>query len=222
MKKITLYLILFILLLIFLPRFLINVKIECSSQLGDCPSDVVSQINYLNGKKMFFAKRKLKEILQNSYIVSEFSIQFKLPNILGIDLLIKKPIYAMKNKDANVYALIDSNGSVLATTDKTNLPSVIIEEGIPEIGNKITEKSLFALELVDGVGNMYQTRAGIVEKDTLLVDLPGPVRVLFPLVEAKKDVLLGSLRLIYSNIQGEDGKVLYSQIDMRYKNPVLR
>jgi hypothetical protein len=55
----------------------------------------------------------------------------------------------------------------------------------------------------------------------LLVELPGQIRVIFPL-EGDSDILLGGLRLIYSKIK-EDGNLAgYSQIDMRYKNPVLR
>ena len=51
---------------------------------------------------------------------------------------------------------------------------------------------------------------------TLTVELPTAVRVIFPLEESRdKDVLLGTLRLIYSQVTDR-------QIDLRFKNALLR
>jgi hypothetical protein len=69
---------------------------------------------------------------------------------------------------------------------------------------------------------MYQIDTGEVQNDTLLVELPGQIRVILPLEDADSQLLLGSLRLIYSTIEGGTNKNLYKEIDMRYKNPVLR
>jgi hypothetical protein len=68
---------------------------------------------------------------------------------------------------------------------------------------------------------MYQVRDFTVQDDSLLVELPGQIRVIFPL-DGDSQILLGSLRLIYSKIQNEGNPEKYSQIDLRFKNPVLR
>ena len=70
------------------------------------------------------------------------------------------------------------------------------------------------------MNDMYQVNVGNIENDSLLVDITPKVRVIFPL-EGDYKVLLGGLRLIYTKIT-TDYSGIYSQIDMRYKNPVLR
>lgn len=207
--------------LIILPGLLIKARIKCINKGTNCPSEISNEITPINGRKMFFARRDIKKTLKNNFLVIEFSIQYKLPNILQIDTLLKEPVYGLQRKDSSEYALIDKDGNVLTKTSTTQLPYIVVNEQLPNAKMNIGNEKLNALKLIDGVGKMYQTRTGEIEGDTLLVDLPGSVRVLFPLVDIDRDYLLGSLRLIYSNIRSEEGK-LYSQIDMRYENPVLR
>ena len=223
MKKIILSAIPLILLLaFFLPGILVKVKIECRSQYGDCPREVVDRIGGLNGKNMSVARRELKKELKSNFLVSAFTVQFKLPNILRVDLIVKKPVYALKKAESDVLALVDREGTVLAVSNQAFTPVVITKGNLLEAGEKVNEKDLSALELMDGVYKMYQTSTGNIEGDTLLVELPGPIRVIFPLAGTDRNMLLGSLRLIYSNIRDDKGTILYSQIDLRYKNPVLR
>lgn len=223
MKKIlTLILGLIILLLILLPQFVIGVNIDCESQYGECPQSVLDKISALNGKKLVSAKKKLNEILKSDFSISTYSYRFKLPNIIHIELLVKKPLFAIKNLSSDVNALVDKDGQVLENVLSSALPTVTTDEALPAIGQKVSDKNLFALNLMSGVYQMYQVGNGKVDGETLLVDLAGPVRVIFPLVDVNRDILLGSLRLIYSNIKGSEGGSLYKEVDMRYKNPVLR
>jgi hypothetical protein len=53
----------------------------------------------------------------------------------------------------------------------------------------------------------------------LVVDMGTGFRVIFPL-EGDEQVLLGSLRLIYSKIQTSNLNN-YKQVDLRFANPVL-
>jgi hypothetical protein len=63
---------------------------------------------------------------------------------------------------------------------------------------------------------MYQISKGEIDGNSLVVELPTAVRVIFPLDGTKdKDVLLGSLRLIYSEVTDKE-------IDLRFKNALLR
>lgn len=221
MKK---YIIPFSLLLlalcIIIIKFTVSVQISCHSQYGDCPPEIKDQLLLLNGKNMFVAEKDSKKWLKSNLLVSEFNTQFKLPNVLKIDVIVKKPLFALQNAEG--YALIDKEGVVLVQTKNTILPSVVINKNLPQIGDKIDSISLFALELIEGVYKMYQVKVGYIEENALLVDLTGQTRVLFPLVGADRDTLLGSLRLIYANIQSPENGTVFSQIDLRYKNPVLR
>jgi len=209
-------------LAIYLPRFFINVKIDCRSQFGACPPEVADGVSSLNGKKMFFARRELDKSLKTNFIVSAYSIQFKLPNFLRIDVVVKKPIFALKNMQTGTFAQIDKQGTVIAQSSSTTLPYAVTQSPLPDTGGKVDAKHLFALELMDGVNKMFQVKSGMISNDTLLVDIPGGVRVIFPLVDADREILLGSLKLIYTSIQSGENSNLYSQVDLRYKNPVLR
>jgi cell division septal protein FtsQ len=221
-KKIVLPVTFFLIVIaIFLPGFLIKARIDCRSQYGECPQTIIDGIAPLQGKSIFFAQKGLKKYLKSDFLVSGESIQFKLPNILRVDLVVKKPIYALGSSTLPAFDLIDKDGQILAQATSSDLPTVLASIDLLPPGEKVSPTYLLALELTDGVHKMYQVRSSVIEGNTLLVDMPGGVRVIFPLDTVDRDLLLGSLRLIYSNIQ-KDGVGLYSQIDLRYKNPVLR
>lgn len=223
MKKIILPVVLItFFFLIFAPGFFVKAKIGCRSQYGECPPQVTESFEGLNGKRIYTAKRQLKKNLESNFLVSAFTIQFKLPNILRVDLVVKKPIFALKDRGSGDIALVDMEGTVLAHSTSTNLPLVNVDEALPPVGGSVSSKNLVALKLIQGMFEMYQTTTGSIEGDTLLVDLPGAIRVIFPLAGFDIDKLLGSVRLIYTNIQDKQSQGLYSQIDLRYINPVLR
>ena len=179
------------------------------------------EMGAFNGMSIAKAKKEIKKKLSTDPLVSNFSIQYKLPNVLRVDVVVKSPIFSLKSSLSGKYASVSEGGTVLVVADNSSLPTVNIEGDVPGVGQTVNDKYLFALKLIDGVNEMYQINKGVVEGDTLLVDLPGGLRVIFPLVDADRDLLLGSLRLIYSNIQKE-GTFSYSQLDLRFGNPVLR
>lgn len=222
MKKIILPAVFIIIAAVFvLPGFLVRVKIECRSQFGECPTDVRQALSEADNKSFYSAKKIIEKKAKSNFLVSNFTVQFKLPNILRINLLVKKPFYAVTNS-GGVFDLVENEGIVVAQASNTALPYVTVSGDLPSIGQNVGEKYLLALKLIDGLNKMYQTSFGVVETDTLLVDLPPKIRVIFPLVGYSREMLLGSLRLIYSNIQNGENGNSYSQIDLRYRNPVLR
>lgn len=208
--------------LIFAPGFLIKVQVACKSQYGDCPPQVVEKIRPVNSKRMYWARKDLKKTLGSDFLVSAFTIQFKLPNILKVDMVIKKAIFALKDKGSGNIALVDKEGTVLAVASSTDLPMVVVTESLPPVGDRVSTGNLTALVLMQGVFKMYQTTTGYIEGDTLVVDLPGAIRVIFPLAGFDSEKLLGSVRLIYTNIRDNQTEKTYSEIDLRYRNPVLR
>ncbi len=210
----------FVLILISLP-FIIKVRIECRSQSGGCPEELNSKLKSIDGKNLVSARKRSVNILKNDFLVAEFSRQFKLPDILLINTIIKKPVFSVLDKTSGKYYLLDQDGTVLTETDSSSLPVLTKDADQLKIGQKAPAEDLFALKLIRGVAQMYQVNTGTVQNDSLVVDLAHGIRVLFPLRDADIEVLLGSLRLIYSKIT-TDSSGMYSQIDMRYKNPLLR
>ena len=148
-------------------------------------------------------------------------MQYKIPNTLQMDVLIKKPVFAIKSSVSNTFGLIDQYGTVLALSENSTLPNIVATSDLPKVGTRVDDKILFALNLAGGVFQMYQVKDGIMSENTLLVELPGQIKVIFPL-EGDYKVLLGSLRLIYSKLQIDSNAVKYTQIDLRFKNPVVR
>lgn len=210
-----------LLLVVFLPKFLIKVQIVCRGQNGNCPQSVLEKAETLSGKSYFTVKKDIRKILDSDILISNYSIQFKLPDVLKVNLSAKEAIFSLKSNLSQKFAMIAEDGVVLDYSDQSSLPSVLIDSELPLLGTKIDGRHKLALELIDGVFKMYQVGYGNLSGDTLLVDLPGEVRVIFPLIDSDRSILLGSLRLVYSNMQKDDGKK-YSQIDLRYENPVLR
>lgn len=200
--------------------FFLKVDIKCQSQYGECSQEIIKGINSYRWHSLASAKAGVSKSLQANFLVSDYSLQFKLPNILAVNILVKKPSFALFDKNANQAALVDSDGEVLSIEPTTTLPVVYVNQNLSKPGKNVGEKNLFALKLIGGVFDMYQIASGEVQNDSLVVDLPGPLRVIFPL-EGDSQILLGALKLIYSRTQGDlVGK--FSQIDLRFKNPVLR
>lgn len=210
----------FIILILFSPGFLIKVRVVCVSQYSSCPSSIDQSLSTVNGQKIFFAGKSIKKILSKNAMVSKFNTQFKLPNILKVNLMVNSPVFAWKNSVSGVFSSVNIDGVVLAEDTKNDLPYVSGVLAMPKVGETISSETLLALELVLGTDKMYKVKYGNMVDNTLLIDLPRGIRVIFPLVNTDRDLLLGSLRLIYNNIEKNPGK--YSEIDLRYKDPVLR
>lgn len=215
----------FLSLLIFLPPKLIKVnRIECSSQYGDCPSEINLRLESLRGKSLGDAKKETSKILSDNFLISDFSTQFKLSSTLKVNLVIRKAIFAVNQSGTDNYSLIDKDGWVVAIATSSSLPTVVTAEKLKNVGEKVSDSQLFSLRLVNGVYSMYQVNRGEVKDDSLVVELPSSLNVIFPIEgDETRDVdyYLGILRLIVTKIEAEEG-VVYREIDLRFKNPVLR
>ena len=198
-------------LLFFLPPFLVKVKVSCKTQYGECPSDINSKLQTVNSKKLPIAKREITKALKGEPLITDYSMQFKLPDIIEVNVLVKKPAFAFKDRTTGKIYAVDEDGQILSEEDDTSLPLLIQDGG---------EVNPFALKLMSGVFTMYQVRTGEIKNESLVVELPGAVVVIFP-VDGDSEILLGSLRLIYARIESDEEKK-YSEIDLRFKNPVLR
>ncbi len=211
-KYLPFFFILLLASLFFLPQFLIKVRVVCKSQYGECPAEINSKLGNLNNKNLSGAKKETKKMLNDDPLILDHSMQFKIPNVLEVNLLVKKPAFAFQDKNTNKIYAVDADGKILSEKDDTSLP-LVIQEG--------TDVNLFALNLMAGVFAMYQVRTGEISGKSLVVELPGALRVIFPVEGTDTDALLGALRLIYAKIQS-DAESKYGEVDLRFKNPVLR
>lgn len=223
MKKFILPFLLILVLVIFAvtPSF-IHVNILCRSNAGPCSPTISDSLSKLNGTDLNKAKNAVKKILKGNLLVSDFAIQYRLPDVIEVNLIENVPVFAIFDVASGKYYLVDAKGEVLYIDSKTDMPSISGQFGQMKLGEVVAPEYLTGLQIVEGISQMYQIRIGQVDGDTLLVKLPGPVSVVFPLSGTDYHVLLGAVRLIYTRIQNADLAGKYTQIDLRYKNPILR
>jgi hypothetical protein len=211
---------LFVIFVVALP-FLVRVKIECQSQFGNCPDEIEVQLNKFNGKILYLAKQESSKYLAKSLLVSNFSMQFKVPSVLQINLLIKKPAYSILDKTTGKTGLVDKDGRIISISPNSSLPEVAVSGEDLQVGNKVSDQEFFDLELMQGIWQMYLVSLGEIQDNSLVVELPAGVTVILP-QEGDKEILLGEVRLVYEKVESTNVANKYSQIDLRFKNPVLR
>jgi hypothetical protein len=220
--------VLILLFIVFVPiliQKLIKInKIECSSQYDVCPSDIETKLKTFEEKDYKKVKKEVEKILSESLLISDFSMRYQIPGKLIIELNLKKSKYAIKNALSNKYYLVDQAGTVLEIADESNLPVIIKDGPTLKIGENISGKDKFFLEIVEKVAWLYSVKTGTVEKEELRITLKEGVLVRFP-SEGNVDSLIGGLRLIFSRLNdGSQGIRMedIKEIDLRFKNPVLR
>lgn len=210
--------------IIFAP-FLIKVKnVECLTQYGDCSKDISETLIQYNGKSLFLAKKKIKLAFGREKSISRYTLQFKFPDTLRVYLLIKKPVFCITN--SNNFLLISDSGAVISKSSECNLPKLTMDSINKNVGDNIDDSSLYMLKIIQGVYDMYQVKEGTFINNSLTVELKPGLRVIFPMNAdsqvgiSSPEALLGALRLIYTKIESEAGN--FREIDLRFKNPVLR
>lgn len=201
--------------------FVIKIKsISCSTQYGDCPTDMQTKLDSLTEKSVFAAERGVKSNLSQNLLVQRFVVRFSFPATLKVDIITKKTAFCITGKNSNQFALVDQSGIILGLSQNCSFPLVLSapSERIP--GGHVSDSDLFALKIIQGIYQMYQVTQISASTSGLTVELPGTLRVIFP---SSGDVseLLGALRLIVTKITSDfAGK--YREIDLRFESPVLR
>ncbi len=196
-----------------------KVKTDCKSQYGVCPPEIINELKRFDSKKIWEAKSGIKKTLKGNPLVSDFSLQFKLPNTILVNLIVKKAFYAIRDGNSQKIALIGSDGKILAFSEKTTLPLVLADHPLGKTGESISSKDFEGVKILSGVFEMYQVETAAETGDSLVIELPAGVRVIFP-YSGDPEILLGALRLIYNKIENGDKK--FSEIDLRFSSPILR
>lgn len=206
------------------PRLIKIRNISCTNQYGPCSDAAIGKFKKTLGKNLPEALADISQTLKNDVLVSSYRTQFMLPDRLVINIVVRKPVFALKNINQGEYALVGKNKVVVAISPLTNLPTLKIPTNIPNVGEQVIEKQFFALEILNDMFYLYQIREAEIQGDSLTVGVPSGVKIIFPL-EGDKDALVGSVRIILSklNESKEDSRIKnIGIIDLRFKNPVLK
>ncbi|OGM58312.1 hypothetical protein A3A75_04755 [Candidatus Woesebacteria bacterium RIFCSPLOWO2_01_FULL_39_10] len=198
----------------------------CESQYGPCNDNISEKISKLEGLKLYNIKKSVRQFFDDEPYVSEFSYQFQLPSRLHIQVVEKKPKFALNNSSQRLTALVAKDGKVLSLKESSTLPTLDIDSVLPKVGEKVSSENLFALEIVYALTHDYKIKTAKVNESHLVIEVMGGPRVIFPL-EGDMDLLLGSFVLLVNGsgnlmkdlkIDGLEGKI----VDFRFKNPVIR
>ena len=227
-KILIILLVLFPILIVYIfPRAVRIDRIECANQYGICNEDLMDKLNAAGSNNLHDSKETIVEVLQNDSTINDFSIQYKLPNVLRINVIDKNPKYAISNMDVKTIAIVDGSGEIVGFTENTNLPKVMLDTRIPNVGDSIDESTIFALKLVYGVRLSNKVFDAKIEKKNLFITLEDGVKVIFP-TSGDVEILLGSANLLLSRLNAitKDTRIenteSISEIDLRFNNPVVR
>ena len=196
-------------------------KIECISQYGDCNGVLDNNLSVVGSYKD--TKENIEQILKHNIKVKSYVMQYKIPSTLEIEIDLKKPKFAIKNKDSRYY-LIDEDKLILEISNESNLPVLVSSDFNKNIGDEVDDIHLFALKIIEKNAWLYSVKTGVLENNELKITLKEGVIVHFPL-EGDIDELIGSLRLIFSRLNDEGEGIRMEdirEIDLRFNNAVLR
>lgn len=232
MKKIEKILFFLILVLVvafyfLLPRFIIIKNISCISQYGPCLEDIVKRLESNQGKKLFQVKKELKSYLKNEPEVKDYSLQFKIPDKIVVNIIERKAEFAVKSLDKNVFVLVDLDGNAIAIREESPLPFIEVAGVTPNVGEKVDSTIFSGLTLIKSIYSQYQVLSGKMENGYLYTNFSDGISVIFPL-DKEKDVLMGSLKLIFNRLNRSlpESRIIEGKrvtvIDLRFTNPVLR
>jgi hypothetical protein len=222
-KLLSLLLVLiFVLLIPTIIQKLIKIKtIDCVTQYETCPDEFGFSL-YL-GSDYKIAKKEIEKSLNNNIQVNNYLLQYKIPSTIKIEINIKKSKYVIKNLNNNYY-LVGSDGLVLNVKNESNLPLLVRDDAQYKVADIISTADKFALDLIEKVAWLYSISSARIEGTELKLVLNEGKIVRFPL-EGDTDLLVGSLRLIFSRLNEEKEGIRMNdirEIDLRFKNPVLR
>ena len=200
---------------------------SCSNQFGQCSNDVRENVSKYEGKSIREAKRSISRELSNSPRIEEYAVRYMIPNKLSVSCIEKTAEFALENEEYQTIALLDDEGFVMQLVEESVLPSVTTTDTLPDIGEKVSDRVRFAIELARQIRPLYENSKFTIKDQYLEVVGIDDYTVFFPL-QGDKDVLLGSFTLVLSRLKQneeefriEEGKTI-SEIDLRFKNPVLR
>ena len=190
-------------------------EIECASQYGLCPSAVNAQLDLYVGLNIRDAKKRIYEYIGKEGSIKEGKVVYKVPFQLMVYITEKKPGVAlfMEGQD---YIIVDPEGSVIGTSPTTDLPKLTVTQ------TGYTKDQLeFASNLYYEFSRLHPIEFSELGDKDMTVKIADGVKVIFPL-EGDIDVLLGSLRLILSQLNNDEREIRIGSIDLRFENPVLR
>lgn len=198
--------------------------IICQSQYGPCSESLDNEIDKAQGKNIASSISEVKKTLSQSNEVSQYSVRFNLPSYLKIYIVEKKGEVAITKTGLDNFFILDKDGLIISQVKRTSLPTLVLMDNSNinlKVGERVHGDVLFAEDVARLAFTAYETRSISIYSDRIEFSLKDGRKIIFP-TSGETDVLFGSLELILSRLNNQAQEIRIGEIDLRYKNPVLR
>lgn len=199
-------------------------SVVCKTTSGECPQGVTDNFSGIVGQPLFGSKAKLVQRLEQDALVNAFSISYKLPNSLVVDVDLRKASYALWATGYKDAAIVDRSGVVLGYSNSPGLPTIVVESTTPPVGEVVPESMRKASYIYAKVALLHPISGAVLSQDYLAIQLADSYQVIFPL-DSDTDVVVGSLALLLARLNSPVQEFTIdsvSTIDLRFNNPVLK
>lgn len=189
--------------------------IRCSTQYGPCPDEYVGRLASFNKRPLYAINAgEIKKGLPAQ--AGEVRTIKHLTGRLEVSVEVEKPRVAVQlGDDAGKQWLVTLDGAVVAQTNQTSLPKMIVRSG------KISrddQNFVSAVKLTELTARARKTDRAELIGENLTIYTDG-IQVIMPLVGHDPQVLVGSLQLILERGTIEGKRPV--KIDLRFKNAVV-
>lgn len=200
-------------------------EIECKSQFNRCSSDLVQKIDSVDRASIFETGRNVNNILSGEVSLRRFSIQLKLNGKIQVYIEERVPVYCLKSGNFIYYA--DAEGIVIKNVEGNDTECILKEDVKYNLGEMISDSDRNMFLLFHKLKIISEKRNPRFENGNLTVEYKGKVKLIFP-IDGDYDLSAGKAYYIVSQFDNikeyiiSNGKSDISEIDLRFKNPVIK
>lgn len=195
-------------------------QIECYSQFGTCPVEIVQSVGWLNQRSLVspLPLSKVRSQLQSFPEVYSVSLHRRLPSTVVVSVALRRPLGAVGTSVLGAQATADEEGYVFKSSSNASLP-LLITENEPATNQKLAERQISALKVLNEISPLASDRiVGTLSGTTLTIQFSPDTQVLVD-INRPQSQWYSSLQLILnrSRIMAK----MPRKIDLRFNNSVI-
>lgn len=194
-------------------------QVECYTQFGACDESYLQKAKFLLGRPIYIPlpKQQITSQFSGEPAISDVSVYRRLPSTVVLGITLRRPVAAVLGTSVEI-GVVDEQGVVFETADRTALPTISIGEDV-SVGSKLSPNQVVATQMLGKVGSILQIPIkGHLEGNSLIIDLPNSNKVILDVGDVRPD-WEASLQSIWARSK-IDGK-FPRKIDLRFTSPAV-
>lgn len=194
--------------------------IDCYSQFGPCPDEMITQLNHLIGTPLLkpLPTNEVKTDLTPFSQIKSISLYRRLPSSLIVALSLRRPIGALGPNVLGAQAVADEEGFIFQKISQSSLPTLITED-LPPISSRLTQDQLNSLNSLSLISELFDTQvSGILSDQTLTITAPNDLKIILNVAQPTSNWYTPLQLIIHrSKINAK----MPHKIDLRFTNSVI-